>query len=143
MNTSPEPTESSITRSLVPDHRRVTVANELFGVQFPLRLEPTVFGFASHLCADYMGGYWQFWTLSNGGFYMAPESGSRFMVSCENGYAGPLSADAFGITCCLYSYSHLAFREDNFAAVCADHFHLLREFALDHEEASGIFAATD
>lgn len=143
MNASPETTESGITCTLVPNQCRVAVVSDLFGVHFPLRLEPTVFGFASHLCPDYRGGYWQFWALSNDGFYMAPESGSRFVICCENGFNGVMTPDAFGITVCLYAYSHLSFRGDDFGELCAKHYHLLRELALNHHEASAILSATD
>jgi hypothetical protein len=55
-----------------------------------------------------------------------------------------LSADALGITACLYAYSHLSFnRRDGLAELCAEQFHLLREYALDHPEAGGIMAAID
>ena len=57
-----------------------------------------MFSLAERLSEDYHGGYWEFYTLSNGGFYMAP-SGDRFYhVTCENQFEGDLSEDAFGIT---------------------------------------------
>ncbi|MCB1841848.1 MAG: antirestriction protein [Halioglobus sp.] len=60
----------------------------------------------------YTGGYWHFYVLSNGGFYMAPEGDSVFKVSCDNYFTGKLSADALGITACLYTYSHISFSQD-------------------------------
>ena len=61
-----------ITADLVPEARRLRIAAKLFGVRFPLQLEPTIYQFAEFLSGDYRGGYWHFYTLSNGGFYMAP-----------------------------------------------------------------------
>jgi hypothetical protein len=52
-----------------------------------------------------------------------------------------MSADAAGITVCLFAFSHLAFQIDDRDIV--EHFHLLREFALQHPEASKILAAID
>jgi hypothetical protein len=73
---------------------------------------------------------------------MAPVGGP-FRVSVDtNGYKGEMSADAAGITVCLFAYSHLSFRYSENDAF-ADHFHLLREFAAEHAEASAIFAAID
>lgn len=127
----------------VPAARRVEVSSTLFGLSFPLRLEPCIFGIASRLSSDYQGGYWQFHVLSNGGFYMAPEHDKPFELIAENGFVGTLSPDAFGIVVCLYAYSGLSFTEEVFAAKCAEHYHLLRAFALDHPEVGSIMAATD
>jgi hypothetical protein len=61
-----------------------------------------------------------------------------------NDYAGEMSADALGITSCLYAYSHLSFgQESQFTDTCAQHYHWLREFAFDHDESRGIFSAID
>lgn len=134
--------QSTITAILVPEAERVNITARLFGTYFPLRLEPAIYAFAQHLCMDYHGGYWHFYTLSNGGFYLAPEGNYR--VSSENGYSGTMSADAFGITVCLYAYSHLSFSKDRaLAELCARHFHLLRDFALEHAEVRSILAAVD
>ena len=59
-----------------------------------LRLEPTILlDLAGRLAKDYLGGYWQFYALSNGGFYMASDA-HAFEVICENGYVGRLSGQA-------------------------------------------------
>ena len=136
-------TTTIITADLVPEARRLRIAATLFGVHFPLQLEPTIYQFAEFLSGDYRGGYWHFYTLSNGGFYMAPSREKFFAVSAENGYEGELSGNALGVTACLYAYSHLSFREDDFAESCAEHYHRLREFALGHPEAAAILAAID
>lgn len=96
------------------------------------------------LSRDYRGGYWQFCTLSNGGFYLAPDNDKQFVVACGNGYTGTLSTDALGITACLYAYSNLSFSgSGSFPIACADHYHLLREYTLGHAEATEILAAID
>lgn len=75
---------------------------------------------------------------------MAPDSAQPFIFSSENGYQGQVSADAFGIICCLYSYSHLSFSDNpELSKLCSDHYHALREFALDHGEAMVISRAID
>ena len=91
----------TIYRDLVPDADRVAHTAGLFGVDFSLRLEPHVFTMADRLSTDYRGGYWDFYALSNGGFYMAPATDATFKVSCENGFEGSMSADALGLTACL------------------------------------------
>ena len=133
-----------ITKKLVMSQKRTSHTGSLFGLHFPMRLEPAVYGLTENMSEDYSGGYWDFWELSNGGFYMSPSSQNKFRVSCMNDYAGEMSADALGITACLYAYSHLSFNGRNgFDEICAEHYHLLREFAFDHDESRGIFSAID
>ncbi len=134
---------TSITRQCVDDAQRVNHTAKIFGVNFPMRLEPTVFNMAGRLAAAYNGGYWEFYVLSNTGFYMSPKTDARFEVSCENGYEGGMSADALGIAACLYAYSHLSFGGDAFADVCAGQYHALREFMFEHAEVTAILRATD
>ena len=125
------------------DEQRIAYPASLFGVAFPFRVEPTIFTFAQDLSSDYTGGYWELYALSNGGFYMAPQSCMRFTVRAEHGFEGSLSACALGITACLYAYSHLSFGNGDVAATCAEQYQLLREHALDHREARAILAAID
>ena len=133
-----------ITRNILSTQKRIKVTAELFGLNFPMKLEPLIFNLTDTIAENYAGGYWDFYTLSNGGFYMSPRNDEPFNVSCENGFEGQLSGDALGIVVCLYAYSHLSFSGQNgFDEVCAEHYHLLREFALDHDEAGGIFSAID
>ena len=132
------------TCNAVTTHRRTPVTAELFGLNFPMKLEPLIFNLTDHISDNYAGGYWDFYILSNGGFYMSPRHDEPFNVSCENGHEGQLSGDALGIVVCLYAYSHLSFRGRNgFDEVCAEHYHRLREFALDHSESRSIFSAID
>jgi hypothetical protein len=60
----------------------------------------------------------------------------------SNGFEDVMSADAAGITVCLFAYSHLSFQfpaEARFSR----HFYQLRAYALEHPEASLILAAID
>jgi hypothetical protein len=137
-------TQIAVTRMLVPEDQRLAVTAELFGVWFPMRIEPVVFSFAERLSTDYTGGFWDFFTLNNGAFYMAPAGDGRFHVLCENQFEGNLSADAFGITVCLYAFSNLSFSgPDAFADICFDHYHWLREYMMGHPEVGKILGATD
>lgn len=133
----------SITCQLIAEDQRVKHTAALFGLDFPLKLEPFVYFMADTMCEKYQGGYWEFYALSNGGFYMAPSADASFKVSCENTFQGDLSAEAFGIVCCLYTYSHLSFGEGEFAQVCAEHYHLLREYMFLHLEMDAILRAID
>ena len=134
---------SIITAELVPEALRMDTADDLFGMRFPLKLEPAIYKFAEYLSSEYNGGYWDFFTLSNGGFYIAPRNDAPYRVSSDNGFKGSMSAEALGVTACLYAYSNLSFGEGKFGETCADHYHRLREFVMGHAEAWGILAAID
>ncbi len=96
------------------------------------------------MAADYHGGYWDFYTLSNAGFYMAPSTDHVFAVSCANSFQGELSGDALGITANLYAYSHLSFTGDGgFPRQCARQYHLLKEYMCQHPEVANILGAID
>ena len=57
--------------TLVPEANRMDVADKHFGIRFPLNVEPMIFQFATQLAPAYSGGYWNFYEISNGGFFMA------------------------------------------------------------------------
>jgi hypothetical protein len=137
-------TNSYITRNKVNTNQRIKHTADLFGIRFPFNIEPAIYSITGNIAPEYDGAYWEFYTLSNGGFYMAPSSDCFYQVSCDNGYQGKLSADALGITASLYTYSHLSFSNNAaFAEICANHYHWLREFMLVHAEARGILGAID
>ena len=138
-----ETMQNPVIRELVPEDRRLSVVERLFGLHFPLQFEPVVYGITERMAESYKGAYWDFYTLSNGGFYMAPAGDEVFHLVCDNQFEGDLSADALGITACLYAYSHLSFAGDAFAHNYADHYHRLREYMMDHPEVRAILGATD
>ena len=110
-----------VTRELVPEDHRLSIMERLFRMHFPLKLEPVIYGITDRRAGIYSGAYWTFYTLSNGGFYMAPSSDDVYHVTCDNMFEGDLSADALGITSCLYAYSNLSFENGRFARGCACH----------------------
>jgi len=135
---------TTIARQRLNDSERIDFPAQLFDVHFPLLVEPIIYAFTESMSREYKGGYWEFYKLSNGGFYMAPDSGSYFPVACQNGYEGVLSADALGITACLYAYSHLSFLDNPvLAETCAEQYHLLRDYMLEQTEAEAILGAID
>jgi len=136
--------QSSIQSELLSDEQRIVLPAKLFGAAaFPFKVEPTIFDMAGMLAAEYQGGYWDMYGLSNGGWYMCPASEAALTVSSMNGFTGTMTVDALGITACLFAFSHLSFGGDAVADACAEQYHLLRDFAMDHAEASLILAATD
>lgn len=141
---------TTVTRELVPEDQRLAVTAELFDIYFALRIEPVVYGITSRMTqGDYQGGYWQFYALNSDewpapGFYMAPDDDRSFDLQCDNYWSGELSADALGIVSCLYAYSHLSFGgPEPFARICAEHYHRLRLYMMEHAEVAAILGAID
>jgi hypothetical protein len=125
----------------VPDSERLDVLPRHFG-RAMLLVEHSIYSWMRTLSTGYTGGYWRYVELSNGGFYMSPQTPGAFKVNVEgNGFEAEMSAEAAGITACLFALSHLSFQ--NPAECLATHYHLLRDFALSHPEASSILAAID
>ena len=46
-----------------------------------IQYESMVFHYMGEFCKDYAGGYWDFFTLSNDGFYMSLQSEKSFADS--------------------------------------------------------------
>jgi hypothetical protein len=133
-----------VTCQQVPEDQRLEITADLFGMHFPLHIEPTIYGIADQIAPDYSGGFWEFFTLSNGGFFMSAPGDRMYAVECFNGYRGDLSPQALGITVCLTAYSFLSFSGDTpFARTCSDHYYKLREFMFGHEEVAAILRAID
>lgn len=131
----------SITSRILEGNERITYPASIFGIHFPFRVEPFIFTMARSLSRDYTGGYWEMICLSNEGFLMIPKSDQQYHVMSQNGFEGDFSASGFGITVCLFAFSHLSFSED--LAETGEQFHLLRDFALNHPECNAIMAAID
>ncbi|WP_322092832.1 antirestriction protein [Paraburkholderia bannensis] len=137
--------EKAISANAVPENRRTTFLPKYFTPLLMIRAESMIYGHAGNLSKDYEGAFWEFYELSNGGFYVAPRREGAFDVFVNgNGYEGEVSADAFGVIVTLFVLGSLvwigneALRE-KFTA----HYYELREFAKDHAEAAAIFRAID
>ncbi|KGW11929.1 antirestriction protein [Burkholderia pseudomallei] len=136
-----EQNESLIACERVSDEGRLAFLPHHLGLRF-LSGETLVYEWARRLSSDYDGGSWAFYTLSNGGFYVAPELAGPVSVSWSlNYFEGEMSADAFGIVVTLFALCHLCEKYGD--DLHAEKFHLLREFAAGHSEQGKIFAAID
>lgn len=130
----------SIEACLIPEHSRIEALPRHFG-RHMLTVERCIYDFMSQFASTYSGGCWSFFELSNGGFYMSPPDEMYEIRIGGNGFQGRMSADAVGITACLFTFSRLSF--ECATDIFAKHFHCLRDFALDHPDADMIFEAID
>lgn len=82
------------------------------------------------LCADFSGGVWLFYMLSNDGAFMAPELDGDddekwTLFNPMNGNGADVSAEAAGIAACLMTYSHHACRTES--DTMTEHYYRLRD----------------
>ena len=136
---------SALAATLVPDEQRVGFWPLHFGnIPQWIILEPTAFAWMDRFCASYSGGIWQFYTLSNGGAFMAPEVENDELWSLfntMNGNGGDMSAEAAGIAVCLMAFSHHACRTE--CDAMTEHYYRLRDYALNHAECNAIMHIID
>jgi hypothetical protein len=133
--------ETKILSNLVVDELRLNFLPHYLGGQY-LQGEALVYDWARRLCGSYNGGAWNFFQLSNGGFYMAPERCGRLHVRWHmNGYNDMMGADAFGIVVTLFALCHLAEKCSDDRII--DHYYALRAYAAQHVEAANILRAID
>jgi hypothetical protein len=131
----------AISANLVPNNRRLSILPHFFGPEYMIRAETAVFQFMRMLSPEYDGGGWNFYELSNGGFYMAPASYERMTIESTNGYKAEVSADAAGIVACMFAFTYLCetTEQDRHIQLV---YHL-RGFATEHAEWSAIYRAID
>lgn len=105
-------------------------------------LEHTVYDMLSMMSEDYDGGFWEYFRLSNGGFYMAPNTTKSFrLLGPNNGFKGEVCANTAGIIASAMAYSHLSFR--HLGECFARAYELLSCFIFMHCDAGTIRAALD
>lgn len=132
-----------ITATLIPDEQRLSFWPQHFStVPQWILLEPRVFSRMGSLCADYTGGIWNFFTLSNGGAFIAPDGDEAWaLFNALNGNSAILGNEAAGIAVCLLAWNHHAWHTSS--DVMCDHFYRLRDYALQHPECSAILQIID
>lgn len=130
----------AVTATRVADRDRLRTLPKFFG-RHMLRIEGLVYTWMGKLSTEYVGGFWEFYELSNGGFYMAPREGTFAIVVFGNQYSGRLSADAAGIVACLFAIGTLM--NTTIESRFVELYHNLRAFAAEHAEGAQILAAID
>ena len=140
-------TTPALTATLVSDEQRGGFWPQHFGsIPQWITLEPRIFGWMDRFCTDYSGGIWQFYTLSNGGAFMAPEpdedrDDAWTLFNAMNGNRADMGAEAAGIAVCLMTYSHHACRTE--CEAMTEHYYRLRDYALSHPECNAIMHIID
>ena len=133
--------EFKIIAYATPEQLRMKLLPHYLDRHYPAA-ESTVYEWAARLCHSFQSNFRDLFTLTNGGFYMAPSEMGRVHVRWyPNGYNDMMGTDAFGITVTLFALCHLAVTTRDYLII--EHFHQLREFATQHVEAANILRAID
>jgi hypothetical protein len=135
-----------VAANLVAESARLSFLPSFFGLRLMLRGEALVFSWLDQLSTDYTGGYWNFYTLTNGGFYLAPATSERMRLAVDgNGFDGRMSADAAGVVATLFALGQIVgeIQDSEARDNLIDHYHYLRDYAKEHAEANLIFQAID
>ena len=83
---------SCLIAGVVIEPKRLDMMPKYFG-RWMMQTEIKIYGWLSHICTAYQGGYWDMWEVSNDAFFMVPPA-------MDEGYR--LSIDSNGIirSCC-------------------------------------------
>ena len=130
----------TIKKTLCPINERLEFLPKYAGAVF-LQYEHHIYNLMGAHSPDYNGGYWEFYHLSNGGFFMALASDEVLKVEQPSNYFDDtMSAEAFSIGANLYALCLFAEQDpERFAPL----FHKLRDFAIEHDEAGKILGFID
>jgi len=132
---------NTIKATIVSPKNRKNFLPKHFG-KFFFMAENSIYHSLETMSSNYRGAFWNFFELSNAGFYMAPDLDYLLEISVQgNGFQDKLSADAAGIVSTLCIINALCWKTES--DDLATKYHLLLDFSEQHPEAAKIFAAID
>ncbi len=130
----------------VPVRERMGCFAGLFEDHF-IDTENAVYSFAENIVVGYRGEFWDFYRLSNGGFFISPRKALLYDIMTSfasqmffgNDFRGEMSARATGLVVCIYAYEFMA--KGTLEQVFVTQSRLLKEYAVQHPERAKIMAA--
>ncbi len=135
--------EISVTKTLVATPERLGTLPRYLGKHY-LEFEMSVYGFMDRFCESYNGGYWDYYKLSNGGFFMCLSGEHRFnVVNDGNHFSSEMSAEAVSVGVNIFALNALLWG-DHVDAKIFDLYDDLRDYAAEIPgEASKIIGFID
>lgn len=126
----------------VPQQQRLQFLPKHFGMRHMMRGEALIYGWARRLVEGYTGGYWEFFDLNNGGFFVVPNGAATLHVRAPNGFEADMAPEAAGIVVTLYALCQIANETEEDSLI--EKYHALREYAVHtHPQGASIAAAID
>lgn len=107
-----------------------------------IQFENIIYYLAQSMCYQYSGGYWNFYELSNEGFFLAPALEQPLEMFVDgNGFNGFVSPEALGVIVTLFSINGISGQQGDDYLI--DKYYALRDFAIQHPERDLILLAID
>ena len=140
--------QKTITASLVEEGDRLgflfkMIGNDVASIQFESYVYSLMSKLSSH---QYLGGYWDFLSLSNGGFYMRLQGDATYTITSPNGHEYECSVETASVVVNLFALNWMTARKGLDKAsieAFSTHYYHLRDFALEHKDASLILDLID
>lgn len=136
----------TITADLIKGKQKLKFLPRHFN-RYMLVAETAIYEKLTKFCKSYSGGVWNFYDLSNGGFYLAPDIEELLPIFIDtNDFEDTVSADAAGIICTLFVLNEMSWATANFSEISqnfAKAYHLLRDYIECHPEFIKIWRALD
>ena len=130
----------TITKTLLRKDRPNILMN-YFGSLF-LTVELTTFSLADYFIDEYHGGSWNFFSLSNGGFYMAfKHEGSVNFNNQNNLFCESIDPEIASIIINLYAISAVV--SESRDKILQTRYQQLYQYAMELPEANLIYRALD
>ena len=134
------PAVATITVQKINRRQRVEILSMHFG-RLHLIAESMIYTQLRQLSDDYQRGHWEFYQLSNGGFYMMPDEAEApeklTLYHVKHCFKGQMSAEAAGIVASLLVFKQLYYQ--TWDAHLAQLKQCLQDYAVSHPEAELIF----
>lgn len=138
--------EDLITATLVAEKDRNIFLRKHLGMSRLLTGESTFYHFMEKLARDYTGGRWEFYSLSNGGFYLAPPFRHTILQSI-NGQKLIVTGNAAGVIVTLFVLNYWLNQHEEIDSEEGEklynQYYQLLDFVSDHPESINIFRAID
>ncbi|WP_426811707.1 antirestriction protein (plasmid) [Pseudomonas sp. WOUb67] len=136
---------TTITATVVAEAARLEFYPSFLGKYF-MAGENLLYVHADRFVEGYTGGYWNFYTLSNGGFFAALDSDEKqHLVIPDNYCSEVMGAEAAGVTLTLMMLGRLlcARIPESESERLTDLYYKLRAYAVGHPEGQAILTAID
>ena len=131
-----------ITATLFPNYERLSFTPQLFGPYLVQSGEFSVIDIHDQMTRRSNSGYWNYYKLSNGGLYMAPEKDELLRIQWPgNGFDDLLTSEASGVVATLFTLNFMLheFRAKHLETM----YWKLEDFARGHPESQKIRHAID
>lgn len=130
-----------ISERIVSNSARMGFLPRMFTPKYFTQGESLVYTLAKYYCEEYDGGYWEYKTLSNGGFLMTLDDREKRVkvINPDNYYEGMMSPDALSIGICIIALNRLMWAAAEQGAMrlgkeLQDHWDWLKDYAYEHPE---------